>query len=84
LTDCNCNDTSFSINDIDLYFTRSLIASTAIYVWLNAEAITILTRINKLTDSYSHICGDRTGTTWCGKRFPVIWDVYNKIEYDMT
>jgi hypothetical protein len=61
-----------------------LIASTDINVWLNAVAISVQTFIYKLTDSLSLICGDKTGTTWCGNRIPIIWDADKNQEYDMT
>jgi hypothetical protein len=43
MTDCRCDDTSFSRNDISQakYFNSSLIASTFINVYLNADAISV-------------------------------------------
>ncbi len=42
-----------------------------------------LTLISSLTDSYSIICGDKSGKTWCGNRAPVIFFA-NGTVYDMT
>jgi hypothetical protein len=86
LTDCKCDDTSLTLGNIhtNKYFSSSLIASTDINVWLNAVAISVQTFIYRLTDSLSLICGDKTGTTWCGNRIPIIWDADNNQEYDMT
>ena len=47
-------------------------------------ATEIQTNILSLTDTYSHICGDLTGKTWCGKRELVIWDTDNNKVYELT
>jgi hypothetical protein len=86
LTDCNCWDTSLQQMDMhsSKYFSGSLIASTQFNIVLNETATQVQTNISSLTDTYSHVCGDKTGRTWCGTRELVIWDTDNNMVYDMT
>ena len=44
----------------------------------------MLTYVNGLTDSVSHICGDATGSTYCGKKNLLIWDVAGNNIYNMV
>jgi hypothetical protein len=48
---------------------------TKIEVDLYGPAVYISANFSSYTDSTSLVCGDATGTKFCGNRNPIIWDI---------
>ncbi len=48
---------------------------TKIEVDLNGPGVYISANFASFPDSTSLVCGDATGTKFCGNRIPIIWDM---------
>ena len=57
---------------------------TKIEIDLNGEGVYISTKFASFTDSTSLVCGDSTGTKFCGNRIPILWDINLNAEIDIS
>ena len=57
---------------------------TKIRIDLNGQGVYILAKFDTFIDSTSLVCGDATGTKFCGKRIPTIWDVNLNAEVNLS
>ncbi len=57
---------------------------TKIEVDLNGPGVYISAKFASFPDSTSLVCGDATGTKFCGNRIPIIWDINLKAEIKIS
>jgi hypothetical protein len=66
------------------YYSGEILNVTTIEIELNGKADYISTKFASFTDSTSLVCGDTTGTKFCGNRIPTIWDINLNAEIDLS
>ena len=79
LSDCNCDDTRFDstnivgsrFQDVDLCEVNHLMVD----LYDDPVVIPISYNYRTLYDSVSLVCGNADGTSWCGGRELVLYDV---------